>query len=104
MADIPEYPYTTSEVRIPDGQMLDGSRWDDLKQKIIAVYQEKMKKNLRVTEIDGVRFDCSYGWVLIRQSGTTPLVRIAVESREGVQQANQMMEEAKKLLGEFLHA
>lgn len=104
IADIPSYPYLTSELRIPDGQMLDGPRWEALKQKIKEIYQEKIKNNLRTTEIDGVRFDCSSGWVLIRPSGTSPLVRIAVESRKGVEKATQMMEEAKKLLGEFLHA
>ncbi len=102
MADIPEYPYVSSEIRLEDGQMVDGARWEDLKQKIITIYRERIPNNLRINEIDGVRFDCSNGWILIRPSGTSPLMRIAVESRKGVDQAKKMLEEAKKLIGELL--
>jgi phosphoglucosamine mutase len=34
----------------------------------------------RVTEIDGVRADFKDSWVLVRPSGTEPIVRITVEA------------------------
>ena len=98
MADIPEYPYITSEIRLAEGQMLNGPTWEALKQEIIAFYREKIPHNLRINEIDGVRFDCNIGWVLIRPSGTSPLIRIAVESRIGVDQAKKMLEDARNLI------
>jgi phosphomannomutase len=67
------------------------------------VYKEKIPNNLRINEIDGVRFDCSSGWILIRPSGTSPLMRVAVESRKGVDQAKNMLDDAQKLIGEFLN-
>ncbi len=64
----------------------------------------RVPHNLRINEIDGVRFDCSMGWILIRPSGTSPLMRVAVESRKGVDQAKKMLEDAKQLINDLLSA
>jgi phosphomannomutase len=91
-----------SDVNAPDGQMIEGVRWEFLKQKIIEHYQaeEDIRKT---TEIDGVRLDCKDYWILIRPSGTTPLVRITVESRTDIDHATHVLAKAEEFVTAILN-
>jgi len=35
-----------------------------------------------VNETDGIRIDTDDGWLMVRQSGTEPIIRISVEARD----------------------
>ena len=52
--------------------------------------------------IDGIRLTLKGGWLLVRMSGTEPVIRITVEG-ESLKEARQIMEKGaryiKKLLG-----
>ena len=57
------------------------------------------KKVLRRDEIDGTRFSLDEGaWVLVRFSGTEPLLRIYAEA-ESVEQVARLIDEARSLAG-----
>lgn len=54
---------------------------DKKKFSVIERLRKKFKKQYKkVMAIDGVRVDFPYGWVLIRASNTSPMIRLTVEA------------------------
>jgi len=84
LADIPEYPILRTKVECPDIQK--GNTMD----AVSSAYGEEFGDVKDVSTVDGVRLGLEDGWVLIRPSGTEPIIRITVEARE--------MKRAKELL------
>jgi len=75
----------------------------ELKEKIMRLLSEKPQLEGKLSTIDGLRYDFSDGWLLIRPSGTEPAIRLTAEAktqkrlRETVTRAEQMiMEEIHK--------
>lgn len=71
---IPLYPLLRLKVPCPD----------KLKQKVMEKIQ-KMAPNLymgtkRILTVDGLRFELPEGWVVVRPSGTEPVIRVAAEA------------------------
>jgi phosphoglucosamine mutase len=54
-----------------------------------------------VSTVDGVRLDLGDGWVLIRPSGTEPLMRLTAEGRDAGT-ARALMEKGKTLVRQVL--
>jgi phosphoglucosamine mutase len=80
---------------------------NQLKHTVVEKAGERLKsafpKYKEYSTIDGVRLSLADGWVLVRASGTEPLVRLTVES-ESLKAAKEIMEKGmaiiKKLAGE----
>ena len=73
----PGYPLGRAKLPCPD----------PLKQKAMEVVSESYMGFLRdvqkESKVDGLRLELETGWVLIRPSGTEPLIRLTVEGRTG---------------------
>ncbi len=82
---VPQYPMDAVAVECPDETKF--SVVESLKDEISAEFE-------RVNTMDGVRVDTDDGWVLIRCSNTSPMIRLTVEGRE--------ISARDKLKGEFL--
>jgi phosphoglucosamine mutase len=71
------------------------------KHKIIENVEEKLMttfpKYKKLSTIDGVRLSLADGWVLVRASGTEPLIRLTVEG-ESLKVAKQIMERSVRLV------
>jgi phosphomannomutase len=48
---------------------------ESIKQKLSGEYQ-------KINDMDGIRVDTGVGWFLIRQSNTSPLIRLTVEAKD----------------------
>ena len=74
----PKYPLERFKLECPNHK----------KQTVMATISEKLPDIFRdiesISTVDGLRLDSSYGWVLIRPSGTEPLLRITIEGRTRV--------------------
>jgi len=68
---IPTYPTKKEEIDCPDELKFDVVQ--HLKQQLVQEYDH-------VNTMDGVRVDLKEGWVLIRPSNTSPIIRLTAEA------------------------
>ncbi|MBM3303771.1 MAG: hypothetical protein FJY76_01640 [Candidatus Aenigmarchaeota archaeon] len=67
---------------------------DDAKFAVMAgLKAELMKRSKQASTMDGVRLDFDTGWVLVRASNTSPVIRLTVEG--------ESLSDFKALMGEY---
>ncbi len=72
-SEVPEYPTRSAKVEVPDkARVMKG-----VEQSYRRVFGEAA-----VNRVDGVRLQLPEGWILIRASGTEPLIRLTAEGRD----------------------
>jgi phosphoglucosamine mutase len=78
---------------------------NELKPKVMDYVRNKLPGQFDNTEnilhLDGIRIDLKDRWILIRPSGTEPLVRITAEAREEMN-AKKVLEIGKKVVDDAL--
>ena len=97
IADIPDYPTLRAKIECPN------KRKKSSLKEISEGYKKKFGRVSKVNTIDGVRLELKDGWVLMRPSGTEPVMRITVEA-ENVKKAEKLMETAKAFVSDILGA
>jgi phosphomannomutase/phosphoglucomutase len=76
---------------------------DELKESVIAQVQEKAhlfapdETPIKIGTLDGLRLEFSGSWILIRASGTEPVIRIISESTSQTQ-TDEIIRKGKKLV------
>jgi len=90
VSDIPEYPTMRAKVSCPD-EGKTGAMESIL--KVGAEFGEVTD----IMTVDGVRLQLVDGWVLIRPSGTEPIIRITVEARDE-KRAEELLETGRKFV------
>jgi phosphoglucosamine mutase len=91
--DVPEYPTLRGKVECPNvekGRAMSA---------VSSNYGEGFDEVKDVSTVDGVRLELEDGWVLIRPSGTEPIIRITVEARER-ERAEELLEASRS----FVHS
>lgn len=93
VSDVPEYPTLRGKVECPNvekGRAMSA---------VSSNYGEGLGEVKDVSTVDGVRLELEDGWVLIRPSGTEPIIRITVEARER-ERAEELLETSRS----FVHS
>jgi phosphomannomutase len=68
---VPRYPFAREKVECPD----------DVKFGVIESLKKRLsREHEKVNTMDGVRVDFDYGWVLVRASNTSPVIRVSAEA------------------------
>jgi phosphomannomutase len=71
VAEIPTYPTKKEEIECAD----------ELKFDVVTRLKQQLSKDYKqVNTMDGVRVDFKDGWVLIRASNTSPIIRLTIEA------------------------
>jgi len=91
----PEYPINRIKIMCPNQTK------QNVMKGVKDNYSEVFKDVQSVNTLDGIRLETTSGWVLIRQSGTEPLIRITVEGKTH-QDVESIMEKAKKLVKQVI--
>jgi phosphoglucosamine mutase len=77
---------------------------NDEKYKVVKKIGENspriFPKRKGLSKVDGIRISLEDGWILIRASGTEPLVRLTVEG-ESLKTAKNIMEKGIMLVEQF---
>jgi len=77
------------------------------KKKIMNETSRRLVEQFPETEqalrVDGVRLELGYGWILVRASGTEPMIRITVEARNKAR-AEEIMHRGKDCMKKLLEA
>ena len=87
----PMYPLDRAKLECPN------QKKPAAMENIGKQYAEVFRDVESVSTVDGVRLEMSSGWVLIRPSGTEPLIRITVEGRT-TGNVEDIMADAKRLV------
>ncbi|RJQ39096.1 MAG: phosphoglucosamine mutase, partial [Dehalococcoidia bacterium] len=85
--NIPQFPIIRTAIAA------DGISVSQLKRRLEALEPQS------VAETDGLKLNFSDGWLLVRPSGTEPLIRITVEAKDEAR-AQKLCNEAQRLIME----
>jgi len=95
LAEVPIYPVLRQNIPCRS----------EIKREVVERVGELLKVRFpnykELSTVDGVRLAFEDGWVLVRASGTEPLVRLTVEG-ESLKTAEKMMKEAASLVREVV--
>jgi phosphoglucosamine mutase len=91
----PEYPLDRAKLDCPNRHKRRAMEL--IARKYRGVFGEVRDLNT----VDGVRLELEGGWVLIRPSGTEPIIRLTVEGRDGGR-VRELMEKGKSLVRHVL--
>ncbi len=104
-AEVPEYVNAKTKIRCTDL----GAAMSTIKEKLAGMVDEgksgdkdndqKADTIIEIDDRDGLKYFYTDGWVLIRPSGTEPIIRIYAESKSSAR-ANELMEKAAHMVDE----
>jgi phosphoglucosamine mutase len=91
VSEAPQYPVLRRNIHCKE----------ETKYKVMKKLESKLKSSFRnykkILTTDGIRLSLEEGWVLVRASGTEPLIRLTIES-ESLKVANKIMKETVELV------
>ena len=97
VAEVPEYETMRANIACRN----------DLKQQAVLAIKKKIKSEFPAytdfSTVDGVRLALENGWLLIRASGTEPLIRVTVEG-ESLKVASDIMAQGTALIKKHVEA
>jgi phosphoglucosamine mutase len=74
MSEIPVYPLLKAKVECPN------NRKEAAMKELAKALPEAMKKTVDILTVDGLGVFLDEGWVLVRPSGTEPVIRVTCEA------------------------
>jgi phosphoglucosamine mutase len=90
VSEVPEYPTKSSKVEVPDKERVMTG---------VEQYYRRLFGDAAVNRVDGIRLLVPEGWILIRASGTEPLIRLTAEGRDE-KATNSLLDKGRELVKE----
>ncbi len=94
LSDIPDYIIKRTKVPCSNSEK-------DSVMKSISSFQNEFGDIKEISTVDGVRLQFDDGWVLLRPSGTEPIIRITVEAQNN-KRVDNLLEVSKKFVNKVI--
>jgi phosphoglucosamine mutase len=95
IGQVPDYPIVNVKVDCPN------DRKAAVMDSIRRSYEEFIDDVISVSTVDGIRLDLGRGWILLRPSGTEPVIRITAEAKDAGA-ARELVERGRRLVAKSL--
>ncbi|MHA1732739.1 MAG: phosphoglucosamine mutase [Promethearchaeota archaeon] len=101
LSELPDFPYLKREIRLSRRNQTNQAIVEKLKEAAFQELENLGESDISVREIDGIRFDSKDGWILFRESGTSPFMRLMVESNRSEEHVGKLMNLGVKIVREL---
>ncbi|MCF2140913.1 MAG: phosphoglucosamine mutase [Candidatus Lokiarchaeota archaeon] len=91
-ADIPEFPYLKKNVELEEDLHFRSQDYLTIAEKLENNLKKAGYSDFKRTLVDGVHLRFKGGWILIRKSGTTPILRITAESQTSMNETEKLVQ------------
>ncbi len=100
IAEIPKFPFVKKEYALTYDKIISRAEYREIGRMVEPWLKEQGYMNIRYNDIDGLRMDFEKGWILIRRSGTSPVLRIEGESTIDEEHTHKNIDATAKILSE----
>jgi phosphoglucosamine mutase len=100
--EIPEFPFIQNQYKLSKEKKFSLEDYMRISEKLIPALKEAGYTNIKENFIDGIYIGFDEGWILVRKSGTTPIVRISAESNTDFEATEKIQAIGNKILKETI--
>jgi len=100
--DIPIFPYIQRELHLVHDRLFTDEDYEKFAELIIPKLKKAQYHNFRKNLIDGLHIRFDEGWVLIRKSGTTPIMRLTGESKTDLNETERIIKTAQDVISNLI--
>lgn len=101
LADIPEFPYIKTSMELNQDRILTHADYQNIGQKLREALEKAGYSQFIENYEDGFHIRFNQGWILIRKSGTTPIIRITAESIVDIEKTRSFVELGRTIVKEL---
>ncbi len=102
MKDIPEFPYIKKGYELEEDIIFSDENYLTIAEKLEEALKTNGYTNFRRTMVDGVHIRFDGGWILVRKSGTTPILRITAETQSSNGETEKVIALGKGVIGSLV--
>ncbi|RLI63398.1 MAG: hypothetical protein DRO88_10015 [Promethearchaeia archaeon] len=102
LSDIPEFPYIQRELHLVHDQIFGDDDYKKFAELIIPELEKAGYHNFQTNLVDGLHIRFDEGWVLIRKSGTTPIMRLTGESKTNLSETEKILNTTEKVIANLI--
>ena len=100
ITEIPKFPFVKKEYPLAYDKVITQEEYREMGIMVEPWLEEQGFSDVKYNNIDGLRMDFDKGWILIRRSGTSPILRVEGESTINVKSSNKNIDATAKILAE----
>ena len=100
--DIPIFPYIQRELHLVHDRIFTNEDYEKFAKLIIPELEKAGYHNSRTNLIDGLHIRFDEGWVLVRKSGTTPIMRLTGESKTDLSETERIIKTAQDVISSLI--
>ncbi|UYP48359.1 Phosphoglucomutase/phosphomannomutase [Candidatus Lokiarchaeum ossiferum] len=101
LEEIPEFSYSKGELHLKHDQIFSLENYKNIRDELIPLLENSGFSSFQETYVDGLHIRFNSGWILIRKSGTTPIMRLTVEGHNDAV-ASKIQEIGEKVIKKLI--
>ncbi|MBN2157635.1 MAG: phosphoglucosamine mutase [Candidatus Lokiarchaeota archaeon] len=98
ISEIPNFPFVKKEYPLTYDKSITSEEYKEMGTMIEPWLHDQGFTEIRYNHIDGLRMDFEKGWILIRRSGTSPILRVEGESTIDIKTTHKNIDAVAKIL------